>query len=70
LRARNLLEDAARSGGVAHFWIHPENIATHRSTLANFAAIVEEMARARRDGRVEIRTQIAYCDLVQAGRAR
>jgi hypothetical protein len=59
LRARNLLEHAARSGGVAHFWLHPENVATAPATLANVAAIVEEIVRLRDAGRIRVETQLS-----------
>lgn len=61
MRARHIIRDAARTGGVAHFWTHPENIATHPPTLENFKAVVEEIARARDAGEIEIVTQIEFC---------
>lgn len=60
-RARHALEQAARTGGVAHFWTHPENIASAPATLRNLEAVVEEAAAMRRAGRIEILTQIDYC---------
>ncbi|MEA3015736.1 MAG: hypothetical protein QOI38_458 [Sphingomonadales bacterium] len=60
-RARHALEQAARTGGVAHFWTHPENIASAPATLRNLEAVVEEAAAMRRAGRIEIMTQIDYC---------
>lgn len=60
-RARRVLEHAARTGGVAHFWTHPENIASAPATLSNLRAIVEEAAAMRREGRIEIVTQLDYC---------
>jgi peptidoglycan/xylan/chitin deacetylase (PgdA/CDA1 family) len=61
LRARRVLRDAARSGGVAHFWTHPENIASAPGTLDNLAAVLEEAVSLRRRGLIEIVTQIDYC---------
>jgi len=59
-RARNLLAKAGRTGGVAHFWLHPENIATRPSMLVNFAAVVEEIARARDDGKLRVQIQLQH----------
>jgi hypothetical protein len=61
LRARNFLRGAGRRGGVAHFWLHPENIATHPATLVNFAAVVEEIRNARDAGLVVVKTQLQHC---------
>lgn len=61
LRARRVLRDAARTGGVAHFWTHPENIASAPGTLDNLAAVLEEAVELRRQGLIEIVTQIDYC---------
>lgn len=57
LRARSIIEDAARTGGVAHFWTHPENIATAPATLENLVAIIEEAVRLRDRGEIVVRTQ-------------
>jgi len=66
-RARRILEDAARTGGVAHFWTHPENIASAPDTLVNLRAIVEEAARLRAEGRIEIQTQKDFVDALAGG---
>ena len=58
-RARNLLCHAARTGGVAHFWLHPENIATAPATLANLEGIVEEIVRFRDAGQIRVATQLS-----------
>ena len=58
-RARNLLDHAARSGGVAHFWLHPENIATSPATFANLEAIVEEVVNFRDARRIRVETQLS-----------
>lgn len=63
-RARHALEQAARHGGVAHFWMHPENVATAPATMANLSAILEEVSDFRRAGRIEVLTQADYCDLL------
>jgi hypothetical protein len=64
MRVRQTIQDAARTGSVAHYWIHPENIATHPETLGYFQDVVDEMARARAAGQVEILTQLEYCNYV------
>ena len=61
-RARRILENAVKSKGVAHFWTHPENIATAPSTLLNLRAILEEAANLRAEGKLICMTQSQYCD--------
>lgn len=61
-RARNLLLDAARTGGVAHFWLHPENIASAPATLANLEAVVTEIVRLRDAGQIRVETQLSVLD--------
>ena len=58
-RARNLLGDAARTGGVAHFWLHPENIATAPATLTNLQGIVAEIVRFRDAGQIRVANQLS-----------
>lgn len=60
-RARRMLAEAARTGGVVHYWTHPENVATAPETLAVLRGIVEAAARARDAGRCEVLTQDGYC---------
>jgi peptidoglycan/xylan/chitin deacetylase (PgdA/CDA1 family) len=60
LRARRILDHAARTGGVAHFWTHPENIATHPETLKNFNGVIDEIARAAHRGDVRPMTQLEF----------
>ena len=64
LRARNILQNAALSNGVAHFWTHPENIASAPSTLANLRAILEEAVILRATGQIVCLTQEQYCDYI------
>ena len=66
-RARNVLRDAARKGKVAHFWTHPENIAAAPATLDNLAAVLEEAVALRRQGLIEVVTQIDYCRSLGGG---
>jgi hypothetical protein len=60
LRARRIIAHAARTGGVAHFWTHPENIATHPETIKNFNAVIEEIARASERGAIRAMTQSSF----------
>ncbi len=60
-RAKHILRHASQTGGVAHFWIHPENIASHPATLENLKIVVEEIADAREAGLANIETQVEYC---------
>lgn len=62
LRARRILKDAVKSNGVAHFWTHPENIASAPSTLSNLRAVLEEAALLRAEGKIICMTQAQYCD--------
>lgn len=61
-RARNLLDDAARTGGVAHFWLHPENIASAPATFANLEGIVAEIVGFRDAGQIRVATQLSALD--------
>jgi peptidoglycan/xylan/chitin deacetylase (PgdA/CDA1 family) len=59
-RARAILKRAAKSGGVVHYWTHPENIATAPATLTLLSGILEDVARMRDAGQIEVLTQQAY----------
>jgi peptidoglycan/xylan/chitin deacetylase (PgdA/CDA1 family) len=61
LRARQIIAHAAATNGVAHFWTHPENIASNPPTLANLIAIVEECVRARDAGKIRVVDQEQWC---------
>jgi peptidoglycan/xylan/chitin deacetylase (PgdA/CDA1 family) len=61
LRARRLLDAAARSNGVVHYWLHPENIVSAPATLELLRMLIREVAEAREAGRCEVLTQLAYC---------
>ena len=67
LRARRLLDRAAASGAVVHYWLHPENIATAPSTLDSLAALVRDVAKRRDDGRCVVLTQLDYCAAAREG---
>lgn len=65
LRGQRLLERAARSGGVVHYWLHPENIATGPSTLKLLRDLIEDVARQRDAGKCVVMTQLDYCHWVR-----
>lgn len=60
-RARLLMERAARTGEVVHYWTHPENLASAPATLTLLRGILEDVARMRDAGRCEVLTQDQYC---------
>lgn len=62
LRAKRMLQHAAHSNGVVHFWTHPENIATAPDTLNVMEAILQEVASARATGQCRVITQLDYCN--------
>lgn len=62
MRVRHILEDAVRTNGVAHFWTHPENIASAPATATNFRIVLEEAARLRAEEGLVCLTQAQYCD--------
>jgi peptidoglycan/xylan/chitin deacetylase (PgdA/CDA1 family) len=61
MRARNILRSAVKSGGVAHFWTHPENIASAPATFDNLRAVLEEAVALQRTGDLKVATQLEYC---------
>jgi len=61
MRARRLLDAAAASDGIVHYWLHPENIVSAPATLPLLRMLLREVAQARDAGRCEVRTQVAYC---------
>ena len=61
MRARRLLGEAARSGGIVHYWLHPENVVSAPATLPLLGSLLREVAHAREAGRCEVHTQLAYC---------
>jgi hypothetical protein len=61
LRAKRLLAAAASDGGIVHYWLHPENIASAPATLEPFRALASEVARSRDAGDCDVMTQLGYC---------
>ena len=60
LRMRRILAHAVSTGGVAHFWGHPEDFATAPSTFVLLKALLEEIASLRDRGLCEVLTQYDY----------
>jgi len=60
-RARRLLNAAAQSDGVVHYWLHPENVVSAPGTLDLLRMLVRDVAEARDAGRCNVLTQLAYC---------
>ncbi|HEY7809909.1 MAG TPA: hypothetical protein VIA98_05990 [Allosphingosinicella sp.] len=61
LRGRRMLDRASATGGVVHYWLHPENIASAPDTLDVLRGILAHVARLREAGRCEVLTQLDYC---------
>lgn len=61
LRAKRLLDGAAATNAVVHYWLHPENIATAPSTLQLLDTLVREVAARRDAGHCVVLTQLGYC---------
>jgi len=61
LRAKRLLDGAAATNAVVHYWLHPENIATAPSTLQLLDTLVGEVAARRDAGHCVVLTQLGYC---------
>jgi hypothetical protein len=53
-----LIRSCAQNSGVAHFWLHPENIVSSPSTLSILKAICIETSRLRDSGKIEVKTQL------------
>jgi peptidoglycan/xylan/chitin deacetylase (PgdA/CDA1 family) len=61
LRAWRLLQAAAATKGIVHYWLHPENIATAPSTIDLLRMLVRDVAEARDAGHCQVLTQLGYC---------
>lgn len=69
-RASLLLDRAARTQSVVHYWLHPENIATAPDTLMVLRRILKRVALARDAGQCEVLTQVDYLRGKQFGTMR
>jgi peptidoglycan/xylan/chitin deacetylase (PgdA/CDA1 family) len=66
LRAKRLLDRAAETDAIVHYWLHPENIATAPSTLELLDVLVREVAARRDAGRCHVLTQLGYCRSIES----
>lgn len=60
MRAAAMLDDATRTGGVVHYWTHPENISSAPATLDCLSAILQEVQIRRDRGDIRVETQISH----------
>jgi hypothetical protein len=65
-RWKTLLNRAARTGKVAHLWLHPHNLITAPSTRAPLEIVLRHAAELRSRGLLEVVTQERYCQDVLA----
>jgi peptidoglycan/xylan/chitin deacetylase (PgdA/CDA1 family) len=68
-RLKRMLARARPSGGVIHFWLHPENLASAPRTLILLRAMMAAVARERDAGRCEVMTQLDYVRHLRAKQA-
>lgn len=61
LRWQSRLEHAARTGGVAHIWLHPHNLIDAPGTAERLEDVLAMAATLRDKGRLVVRTQAQYC---------
>lgn len=59
-RWRNIVRDATATGGVAHLWLHPHNLATGDRMMTLLDDALATVAGAVRAGDMEVRTQAEY----------
>jgi hypothetical protein len=55
-----LIRNSIKSSGVAHFWLHPENLVSAPDTLEILTAIFDEARSQRENGKANIQTQYTY----------
>lgn len=56
-----ILSHAARSGGVAHLWLHPHNLIESQRTRKAFATVLEIASGLAAQGQLEVGTLADYC---------
>jgi hypothetical protein len=61
-----LLKRASSDNGIAHFWVHPENLAYSPDTAILLEIILREVARLRETNQIEVLTQFDYCQRQRA----
>lgn len=68
-RAAHVLSTANRDNAVAHYWIHPENLASAPATINVLRDLLRLVADLRDSGECKVMTQAQYCDeRLEAGR--
>jgi len=65
-RFANILTDAETGGGIIHFWLHPENVASAPATLDLLRMMARHVAKSRDAGRCRVLTQASYCEEAKA----
>ena len=60
-RATHVLNAAKRNNHVAHFWIHPENLASAPATIVVLRDLLKLVAERREHGDCVVLTQAQYC---------
>jgi peptidoglycan/xylan/chitin deacetylase (PgdA/CDA1 family) len=68
-RTKRMLRLAAEQGGVVHYWLHPENVATAPATLALLREMLAAVVEARNAGECVVMTQYDYCRAIARGNA-
>lgn len=61
LRWKSRLEYAARTGAVAHIWLHPHNLIGAPGTAERLEDVLAMAAALRDAGRLVVKTQAQYC---------
>lgn len=60
-RWKSIIAHAARTGGVAHLWLHPHNCIDSPRTRQAFCRVLEYAAGLASEGRLELATLESYC---------
>lgn len=69
-RAAHVLSTAKRDNAVAHYWIHPENLASAPATILVLRDLLRLVAEWRERGDCVVLTQSQYCAERKAGTGR
>lgn len=60
-RWRSIIDSAIKRSGVAHLWLHPENLALASEGVSVLGEVLSYVARARDAGNLEVLTMSDYC---------
>ena len=66
MRWCSILDDAARTNGVAHVWSHPHNFLSAPSTMDSFRFILQKAADLRDQGKLIVQTQAQYTQAIRS----